>query len=52
MLQGKKTYLVGICAALYGIFGLLSGNMDANSALAIIVPAVLAMTVRHGIANQ
>jgi hypothetical protein len=51
MLKGYKTYIVGVLAALGAIGGWLDGDMTLLAALNLAVPAILAMTVRHGVAT-
>ena len=51
MLIGYKTYIVGALAVLGAIGGWLDGDMTLLAALNIAVPALLAMTVRHGVAT-
>ncbi len=51
MLSGYKTYIVGTLAVLGAIGGCLDGDMTIVAALNIAIPALLAMTVRHGIAT-
>ncbi|MBI3678467.1 MAG: hypothetical protein HY243_17810 [Proteobacteria bacterium] len=51
MFQGYKTYIVGVLALLSALGGYLDGDMTITAALQIAVPAILAMTVRHGIAT-
>ncbi len=52
MLSGYKTYIVGTLALLGALGGWLDGDMTAVAALNIAIPALLSMTVRHGIATQ
>ncbi|MEJ1967085.1 MAG: hypothetical protein WDN03_00400 [Rhizomicrobium sp.] len=49
MLSGYKTYIVGTLAVLGALGGWLDGDLTVVTALQIAVPAVLSMTVRHGI---
>jgi hypothetical protein len=51
MLSGYKTYIAGALTVLGALGGLFSGNLTADAALNLVVPAVLAMTVRHGVAK-
>lgn len=51
MLIGYKTYIVGVLAVLGALGGWLDGDLTALAALNLAVPAVLAMTVRHGVAT-
>ncbi len=50
MLKGYKTYIVGALAVLGAAGGWLDGDMTLLAALNLAVPALLAMTVRHGVA--
>jgi hypothetical protein len=52
MFQGYKTYIVGALAVLGALGGYLDGDMTLVAALNIAVPAILAMTVRHGISTS
>jgi hypothetical protein len=51
MLNGYKTYVVAALAVLGALGGWLDGDMTLVAALNLAVPALLAMTVRHGIAS-
>lgn len=51
MLSGYKTYIAGALAILSAIGGYLTGNLTVEAAANLVLPAVLAMTVRHGIAR-
>ncbi|MEI9989904.1 MAG: hypothetical protein WDM86_07680 [Rhizomicrobium sp.] len=51
MLNGYKTYIVGALTALGALGGWLTGDLTPVAALNLAVPAVLAMTVRHGVAS-
>jgi hypothetical protein len=50
MLTGYKTYIVGMLAVLGALGGYLDGDLTLVAALNLAVPALLSMTVRHGIA--
>ena len=52
MLSGYKTYIVGTLAVLGAIGGLLDGDLTVAAAINLAIPALLAMTVRHGIATK
>ena len=52
VLSGYKTYIVAGLAILGAIAGVLDGDIGLQAALQIIVPAVLSMTVRHGISTS
>lgn len=51
-LSGYKTYLTAAAAVLGAVAAFASGTIDAGTALNTIVTAVLAATVRNGIANS
>jgi hypothetical protein len=51
MLIGYKTYIVGVLAVLGAVGGWLDGDLTLLAALNVAVPALLAMTVRHGVAT-
>jgi hypothetical protein len=51
MLNGYKTYIVGVLAVLGALGGWLDGDLTLTAALNAAIPAILAMTVRHGIAT-
>ncbi|HXC56115.1 MAG TPA: hypothetical protein VNU97_12530 [Rhizomicrobium sp.] len=51
MLSGYKTYIVGALTALGAVAGWLDGDLTLVAALNVAVPALLAMTLRHGIAT-
>jgi ABC-type uncharacterized transport system permease subunit len=51
-LSGYKTYLTGAAAILTALAGLASGTMDVPTAIQTTYTAILAMTVRHGIAKS
>lgn len=52
MFSGYKTYFVGGLAVLGFVVGFLDGDLTLAAAINGIVPAVLAMTLRSGIANS
>lgn len=51
MLSGYKTYIVGGLTILGALGAFLSGNLAPADALNLVIPAILAMTVRHGVAT-
>lgn len=51
-LQGKKSYILGILALLYGISGYYIGQLDSNTALQFVWGGLTAMAIRAGIKNQ
>lgn len=52
MLKGYKTYIVGAVAIVGAVGAYLAGDTSITEALQIIVPAVLGMTIRHGITTE
>ncbi len=52
MLNGYKTYIVAALAIAGALGGWLDGDLTAVAALNLAVPALLSMTVRHGIAGR
>lgn len=51
MLSGYKTYITAALAILGALGGWLDGDLTVTAALDIALPALLAMTLRHGIAT-
>jgi hypothetical protein len=51
MLDGYKTYLTGALTLLGAFGGFLSGDLTPVAAINLVVPAILAMTIRNGIAS-
>ncbi|HEY2032085.1 MAG TPA: hypothetical protein VGH02_00210 [Rhizomicrobium sp.] len=51
MLSGYKTYIAGALTILGALSGYLTGNLAVAQAINLVVPAVLAMTVRNGISK-
>lgn len=49
MLSGYKTYIAGALTILGALGGFLTGNLSPDAALNLAIPAILAMTVRHGV---
>ena len=52
MINGYKTYIVGIGMLMYAIGGLVSGKVDMNSAIEVGFVALGIMGLRHGIRNK
>jgi hypothetical protein len=48
-LKGRKTYVTGALAILGTIGGYLTGDVDLVQAFSLIVPAIMGMTIRHGV---
>lgn len=51
MLNGYKTYIVATLAVLGALGGWLDGDLAPVAALNLAIPALLSITVRHGIAT-
>lgn len=51
MLSGYKTYIAGALTILGALGGFLTGNLGVDQAVNLVVPAILAMTVRHGVST-
>ena len=51
MLNGYKTYIVGALAILGALGGWLDGDLTPLAALNLALPALLSMSVRHGLAT-
>ena len=49
ILDGKKTYIVGVSTLAYAVGGLVAGKLDFNLAIASILAALQMMSIRHGI---
>ena len=52
MLNGKKTYILGICGILYAIFGFATGHLDSQTGLGIVFASLTAMGLRNGITTE
>lgn len=51
-LAGKKTYVTGALTILGSLGAYLAGEMPLPDVLQTAVPAVMLMTVRHGVATE
>jgi hypothetical protein len=51
MLSGYKTYVAGALTILGALGAYLTGNLAPDQAINLVVPAILAMTVRNGIST-
>lgn len=51
MLSGYKTYLIGALTILGALGGYFTGNLAPEQAINLVMPAILAMTVRNGIST-
>lgn len=52
MLNGYKTYIAGAVTLLGALGGFLTGSLTPVDAVNVVVPAILAMTLRNGIATS
>lgn len=52
MLQGKKTYLLAIAAALYALVGWVLGFTDGQEAIRIVIDSGLFAAIRKGVADS
>lgn len=52
MFEGKKTYLVSLMSIFGTITAALTGQLSWPDAAQLITTAVLASTVRHGVASD
>ncbi len=50
-MNGYKTYLIAAAGVLYAVCGFVTGNVDANTAVQVIVTSLGLAAVRHGVAN-
>ncbi len=50
-LAGKKTYLVAVGAILAAVVAWSQGTMDTTQLVEAVITAVLAMTIRAGVAK-
>lgn len=51
-MNGKKTYFAAAATVLGAVSAALAGTLTWPEALAIIVPAILAVTIRHGVTTE
>ena len=51
-LQGKKTYLVSIGAVAYALGGWVSGYLDVNTAIQVIMAALGLGALRNGVTTK
>lgn len=51
MLKGYKTYILGGVTIIGAVATWLVGDISLDQAVQLVVPALLGMTIRHGIAN-
>lgn len=51
LLEGKKTYIIGIALIVYAIGGLVAGKIAANIAIAEIMAGLGMMGLRAGISK-
>lgn len=50
-MNGKKTYLAALASIIGAACGVYTGTVSMADAAQIAVSAILAATVRHGVAN-
>lgn len=50
-LEGKKTYILGFLAILYGASGYYLGQLDSNTALQFVWGGLTSMALRAGISK-
>lgn len=50
-MSGYKTYIVCGIAVIYAVTGFISGNLDGNAAVQVILTALAAAGLRHGIST-
>ena len=51
LINGNKTYLTGGAMILYGITGVILGNLDANEGMKLVAEGFALIFIRHGIAK-
>lgn len=51
MLTGYKTYIVCAVAIIYAVSGFYTGNLDLNTAFQVVLAALGAAGLRHGIST-
>jgi hypothetical protein len=51
-LSGYKTYIVCAIAIIYAVAGFYTGNLDANAAFQVVLTALGAAGIRHGISTS
>ena len=49
ILDGKKTYILAGVTILYAIFAFLTGNIDGNNAVELIMGALGGAALRNGL---
>ena len=49
LLKGKKTYLLGLAAVVYGVLGYITGNLDFSTAQNAVWTGLTAMALRSAI---
>lgn len=52
MMNGKKTYIVGIGAILGAVAGVMTGTLTIEQAVQLALPALMGMTIRHGVTTE
>ena len=51
-LKGKKTYTIAVGTALGVIGGVLTGEMSTAEGIQLLLTAVFASTIRHGVSTE
>lgn len=51
MLSGYKTYIIAVLGIIYAISGFLTGHVDANTAIQLILGSGGLAALRHGIST-
>lgn len=52
LLKGYKTYIVAGITIVSAVGACLAGDTSITDALQLIIPAILSMTIRHGITTE
>ncbi len=51
MFTGKKTYLVALATILYALTGVITGHMDSQTAIQMVLAALGMSALRNGISK-
>lgn len=49
--DGYKTYIIAACTLLYALMGFITGNLDANTAIQLVLGSGAIATLRHAISK-
>ena len=52
LLLGRKTYLISIAMGIYAVAGFLTGNMDGNKAIELLMEASGLSALRAGVSKS